>query len=106
MKYAYPQDPTLAASAIRRYDESSDSATSQSSLERQQDIAVVGETVPLIFCHRHDWGGQLGVNGGVWISPRLIQLGIKTTDLSMMYILSQGDVRGAKQANTYWVIKS
>ena len=29
MKFAYPQDPTHAVSAIRRYDESSDSATSQ-----------------------------------------------------------------------------
>ena len=102
MKYAYPQDPTHAVSAIRRYDESSDSSTSQSSLERQQDIAVVGETVPMIFCHRFDWGGQLGTNGGVWISPRLIQLGIEQTDLSMMYLLSQGKVTGLKTDNTYW----
>ena len=48
-KYAYPQDPTHAISAIRRLDESSDSSTSQSNLERAQDIAVVGETVPMIF---------------------------------------------------------
>jgi hypothetical protein len=102
MKYAYPQDPTHAVSAIRRYDESSDSSTSQSSLERQQDIAVVGETVPMIFCHRFDWGGKLGTNGGVWISPRLIQLGIETTNLSMMYLLSQGKVAGLKTDNTYW----
>ena len=102
MKYAYPQDPTHAVSAIRRYDESSDSSTSQSALERQQDIAVVGETVPMIFCHRFNWGGKLGTNGGVWISPRLIQLGIETTNLSMMYLLSQGKVLGAKQSNTYW----
>jgi hypothetical protein len=102
LKYAYPQDPTHAVSAIRRYDESSDSSTSQSSLERQQDIAVVGETVPMIFCHRFDWGGDLGTNGGVWISPRLIQLGIETTNLSMMYLLSQGKVTGLKTDNTYW----
>ena len=102
MKYAYPQDPTHAVSAIRRYDEASDSSTSQSSLERQQDIAVVGETVPMIFCHRFDWGGQLGTNGGVWISPRLIQLGVETTNLSMMYLLSQGKVTGLKTDNTYW----
>ena len=102
MKYAYPQDPTHAVSAIRRYDESSDSSTSQSSLERQQDIAVVGETVPMIFCHRFDWGGDLGTNGGVWISPRLIQLGVETTNLSMMYLLSQGKVTGLKTDNTYW----
>ena len=102
MKYAYPQDPTHAVSAIRRLDESSDSSTSQSNLERQQDIAVVGETVPMIFCHRFNWGGQLGTNGGVWISPRLIQLGIEQTDLSMMYLLSQGKVTGLKTDNTYW----
>nr|BAR30332.1 unnamed protein product [uncultured Mediterranean phage uvMED] len=102
MKYAYPQDPTHAVSAIRRYDESSDSSTSQSSLERQQDIAVVGETVPMIFCHRFNWGGTLGTNGGVWISPRLIQLGVETTNLSMMYLLSQGKVTGLQTANTYW----
>ena len=102
MKYAYPQDPTHAVSAIRRYDESSDSSTSQSSLERQQDLAVVGETVPMIFCHRFDWGGELGENGGVWISPRLIQLGIEETSLSMMYSLSQGKVEGLETENTYW----
>lgn len=102
MKYAYPQDPTHAVSAIRRYDESSDSSTSQSNLERQQDIAVVGETVPMVFCHRFDWGGDLGVNGGVWISPRLVQLGIKELDLNMMYLLSQGKLEGLKAENTYW----
>jgi hypothetical protein len=102
VKYAYPQNPTHAVSAIKRYDESSDSSTSQANLERQQDIAVVGETVPLIYCDRKDWGGELGVNGGVWISPRLIQLGIETTSLSMMYLLSQGKVTGLSIDNTYW----
>ena len=102
MKYAYPQDPTSAISSIRRVDERSDSSTQQSSLERQQDIAVVGETVPLIYGHRFDWGGTLGVNGGVWLSPRLIQLGIDGSALSMMYLISQGDVKGLKEENTYW----
>ena len=102
MKFAYPQDPTHAVSAIRRFDESSDSATQQSNLERKQDIATVGETVPLLFCHRHDFGNQQGVNGGVWISPRLIQLGVERSDLSMMYLLSQGKVQGLSKDNVYW----
>ena len=102
MKYAYPQNPTGSVTAIKRLDESSDSSTGQSNLERQQDIAVVGETVPLIFCQRRDWGGELGENGGVWISPRLIQLGIETTNLSMMYLLSQGKVEGLQISNTFW----
>lgn len=49
MKFAYPQDPTHAVSAMRRFDEASDAATQQSDLERKQDIATVGETVPVIF---------------------------------------------------------
>jgi hypothetical protein len=102
VKYAYPQNPTHAVSAIKRYDESSDSSTSQANLERAQDIAVVGETVPLIYCDRKDWGGELGVNGGVWLSPRLIQLGVRQTDLSMMYLLSQGQVSAIDRAKTFW----
>ena len=102
MKFAYPQDPTRSVSAMRRYDESSDAATQQSNLERQQDIATVGETVPMLFCRRQDFGQDQGVNGGVWISPRLIQLGLEGTDLSMMYLLSQGKVEGLSIDNVHW----
>ena len=102
MKYAYPQNPTHAVSAIKRYDESADSSTSQANLERPQDIAVVGETVPLIFCERKDWGGELGENGGIWLSPRLVQLGVRQTDLSMMYLLSQGQVSAVDREKTFW----
>jgi hypothetical protein len=49
MKFAFPQDPTHAVSAMRRIDEAADTGAGQSNLERQQDIAVVGQTVPLIF---------------------------------------------------------
>ena len=65
MKFAYPQDPTHAVSAIRRYDESTDAATQQSNLERKQDIATVGETVPMLFCKRQNFGNGQGTNGGV-----------------------------------------
>ena len=102
MKFAYPQDPTHAVSAIRRYDESTDAATQQSNLERKQDIATVGETVPMLFCKRQNFGNGQGTNGGVWISPRLIQLGIEQNDLSMMYLLSQGKVTGLSIDNVYW----
>ena len=36
------------------------------------------------------------------LSPRLIQLGIEETDLSMMYLISQGKVTGLSINNTYW----
>ena len=102
MRYAYPQDPTHAVSAIRRVDEATDAATQQSDLERKQDIATVGETVPLLFCDRSDFGNQQGVNGGVWVSPMLIQLGIQQDRLSMMYLLSQGEVTGVSKDDVFW----
>jgi hypothetical protein len=102
MKYAYPQNPTGAITSVRRYDEGADSTTIQSSLERQQMIALVGETVPLLFCLRGDYGNNQGVQGGVWISPRLLQLGIQGSSLSMMYLLSQGKVDGLNIDNVYW----
>lgn len=102
MKFAYPQDPTRSVSAMRRLDEASDAATQQSNLERQQGLATVGETVPLLFCHRHDFGFEQGINGGVWVSPRLIQLGIEQTSLSMMYLLSQGLVTGLNIEHVHW----
>ena len=102
MKFAYPQDPTRSVSAMRRYDESTDAATQQSNLERQQDIATVGETVPMLFCRRQDFGQDQGVNGGVWMSPSLIQLGLEGADLSMMYLLSQGEITGLSIDNVHW----
>ena len=69
VKFAFPQDPTHAVSAMRALMKQADTQSGQSNLERPQDIAVVGQTVPLMFCNRHEWGldglGQeLGENGG------------------------------------------
>ena len=78
----------------------------KANLERQQDIAVVGETVPLIFCERNDWGGHYGENGGIWLSPRLIQLGIKVKQTFNDVHVSQGKITGSVATKRFGVITS
>ena len=107
MKFAYPQDPTHAVSAMRRIDEAADTQSGQSDLERQQDIAVVGQTVPLLFCNRHEWGadafGQaLGTNGGIWYSPRLIGLYPKALLANLLFLVGQGELKNIKSENVYY----
>lgn len=107
MKFAFPQDPTHAVSAMRRIDEAADTQSGQSNLERQQDIAVVGQTVPLVFCNRHEWGldglGQeLGENGGLWISPKLIGLYPRALEANLLFLVSSGEIRGMEIGNVYY----
>jgi hypothetical protein len=107
MKFAFPQDPSHAVNAMLRVDEAADTSSGQSNLQRQQDIAVVGQTVPLIFCNRHQWGtdvnGQeIGDNGGVWYSPRLIGLYPKALEANLLFLISSGEVEGLRIENVYY----
>jgi len=102
MKYAYPQNATGAVNAIKRYDETIDVAEQQNQLDRKQTVASIGETVPMVFCERGDFGNDQGENGGVWMSPKLIQLGVDGQELSMMYLLGQGDLTGVSIDQVYW----
>ena len=101
MKYAYPQNASQAIDAIRRQDELSDIAGREQQLDKRQEVASIGDTVPLIFCKRFDIGGGYGDVGGVWISPNLLQIGLDQTDVSLMYLLSQGKLAGI-DSNLYW----
>ena len=107
MKFVFPQDPSSALSAMRRVDENADVQSGQSDRARKQDLAVVGQTVPLIFCLRKSWGediaGQsLGTNGGVWYSPRLIGLYPKQLDVNLLFLLSQGEIKNIAIEDVYY----
>ena len=102
MKFAYPQNPSAAVSTVRRFDETSDALTQQSDLDRKQSVALIGETVPMVFCSRGNFGNEQGINGGVWVSPKLVQLGLEGERLSMMYLLSQGKLTGVDPENVFW----
>ena len=110
MKFIYPQDPSHSVSAMRRVDENADTNSGQSNRARQQDIAVVGQTVPLLFCNRHSWGTDstgknLGENGGLWYSPRLIGLYPKGLQANLLFLLSQGEVKGMTIDDVYYGYK-
>ena len=91
----YPQDASSAISGVLRQDEKSDAAQ-QSDLASKQLLGTIGETIPLAFALRRN------DVGGAWVSPHLIQLGIKQTDMSLLYVLSQGKVSQPSINNVFY----
>jgi len=83
--YVYPQGPSAAISKLKRIDENA-SSNEPAQLDSQQEAAIIGETIPLIF------GKRVDDVGGMWVNPRLIQLGLKDDAFSLLYVLSQGRV--------------
>jgi len=95
MNKVYPQDASNSISGVLRQDEKSD-GTQQSDLAGKQQLGTIGETIPLAFALRRN------DKGGTWVSPHLIQLGIKQTDISLLYVLSQGRVSQPAIANVFY----
>ena len=95
MNKVYPQDASAAISGVLRQDEKSDAAQ-QSDLAAKQLLGTIGETIPLAFALRRN------DKGGTWVSPHLIQLGIRQTDISMLYVLSQGRVSQPAIGNVFY----
>ena len=81
--YVYPQGPSAAISKLKRIDENA-SANEPVQLDSEQQAAIIGETIPLVFGKRAD------DVGGMWVDPRLIQIGLKDDQFSLLYVLTQG----------------
>lgn len=92
----YPQDATNALTSVLRQDEQSAVAAEQTDLAAKQKIGTIGETIPLAFARRRD------DIGGVWVSPKLIQLGVRQQDINMLYVLSQGKVAEPAIDNVFY----
>lgn len=84
--YVYPQGPTAAVTRLKRIDEAA-SANEPTKLDSEQQVAIIGETIPLIFCKRTE-----DAKGGVWAQPRLIALGLENNVFSLLYVLTQGRI--------------
>lgn len=84
--YVYPQGPTAAVTRLKRIDEAA-SANEPTKLDTEQQVAIIGETIPLIFCKRTE-----DAKGGVWAQPRLIALGLENNVFSLLYVLTQGRI--------------
>jgi hypothetical protein len=91
MERIYPQDASRALATVQRRDETS----KEYDLERQQSVAQVGDTVPLAFTRFEN------NIGGLWLMGHLIRLGIKSRDISLLYLLSQGEL-GAVAADAIY----
>ena len=91
--YVYPQGPSAAISKLKRIDENA-SSNEPAQLDSQQEAAIIGETIPLIF------GKRVDDVGGMWVNPRLIQLGLKDDAFSLLYVLSQGRVVALADTDT------
>jgi hypothetical protein len=92
MERIYPQDASRALATVQRRDETS----KEYDLERQQSVAQVGDTVPLAFTRFEN-----GV-GGLWLMGHLIRLGIKSRDISLLYLLSQGELGTVAEDAIYY----
>ena len=90
--YVYPQGPSAPISRLKRVDEQA-SANEATKLDVQQEVAIIGETIPLIFGKRVTYENSNGdevTHGGCWTTPRLIALGLTNGKFSLMYVLTQG----------------
>jgi len=90
--YVYPQGPSAPISRLKRVDEQA-SANEATKLDVQQEVAIIGETIPLIFGKRVTYENSDGnevTHGGCWTTPRLIALGLTDGKFSLMYVLTQG----------------
>ena len=90
--YVYPQGPSAPISRLKRVDEQA-SANEATKLDVQQEVAIIGETIPLIFGKRVTYTNSDGnevTHGGCWTTPRLIALGLTNGKFSLMYVLTQG----------------
>jgi len=88
----YPQDASRALSVVQRRDE----VVNDNDLASRQLLGKIGDTVPLVFCHRVN-----GV-GGAWISPVLLQLGYVKPNISLMYLASQGRLGSIATGDVYY----
>lgn len=69
----------------------------QQDLEREQNVATAGDTVPIVFCKRASNAG------GVWVQPPLVKQGSYNFNGTFLYAISQGDMLDDPEIYRTWV---
>ena len=70
-------------------------------IDKKQQIATSGETIPIVFGKRvYDAGGDIG---GVWVQPSLVKAGTKLYVGSFLYAISQGKIISSPVKYRTWV---
>lgn len=69
----------------------------QQNLEREQNVATAGDTVPIVFCKRASNAG------GVWVQPPLIKQGSYNFNGTFLYAITQGEMVDSPEIYRTWV---
>ena len=66
-------------------------------IDKRQQLATPGETVPIVF------GKRVDSIGGVWVQPSLVKAGTKLFVGSFLYAISQGEIVSSPVKYRTWV---
>ena len=69
----------------------------QQNLEREQNVATAGDTVPIVFCKRASNAG------GVWVQPPLVKQGSYNFNGTFLYAITQGEMVDSPEIYRTWV---
>ena len=99
---AAPQPKAAPARAAKKLDDSLLTGKKPSSdIDKRQQLATPGETIPIVFGKRvYDAGGDIG---GVWVQPSLVKAGTKLYVGSFLYAISQGKAISSPVKYRTWV---
>ena len=86
------------ARAARKLDDSLLTGKKPSAdIDKKQQIATPGETIPIVF------GKRVDDIGGVWVQPSMVKAGTKLFVGSFLYAISQGEIVSSPLKYRAWV---
>ena len=93
---AQPKAPP--ARAARKLDDSLLTGKKPSSdIDKRQQLATAGETIPIVF------GKRVDDIGGIWVQPSMVKAGTKNFIGSFLYAISQGKIISSPVKYRAWV---
>jgi hypothetical protein len=95
---ARPQPKASPARVARKLDDSFITGKKPSSdIDKRQQLATSGETIPIVF------GKRVDDIGGVWVQPSMVKAGTKLFVGSFLYAISQGKIISNPVKYRTWV---
>jgi len=95
---AAPQPKAAPARAAKKLDDSLLTGKKPSAdIDKRQQLATPGETIPIVF------GKRVDDIGGVWVQPSLVKAGTRLYVGSFLYAISQGKIISSPVKYRTWV---
>jgi hypothetical protein len=97
--YKAPEQPkSPPARAAKKLDNSLLTGKKPSSdIDKKQQLATSGETIPIVF------GKRVSDIGGIWVQPSMVKAGTKSFVGSFLYTISQGKIISTPVKYRTWV---